>query len=485
MKSLNYTLVIILSLLASAFNTNAQEIVGESALFTFDTRFTLLSGTISDEGSGDAILGANITLTGGGAFTTTSATNGSYSLDAVPAGHYNLFVFKAGYEEYSEDVVISGDAAQTIDVSLTAGEGNYVQINNFLTAFADNIDSSNNVFTLSGNVRINNVLHFDGEIVIDKRPSLNNPEISGSCKFYATNIKDEDSTYWIKNNNIDFVYEADGNSLVPIEWAYLLDGSFAIGGFNITIGELVIDPSFDYVEIKAVAEMPYPINKVMESYYESGDVALFVEKMSGSAILSKNNGKQMAVDVSGLNVNVGVVAFNDVEFYYNSNTEIFEGGITIKIPGYEQERASPFINTETEQVPVEIRNKDGQLIGNMSFGQFLDTYRGNDDGFELEFRVEIGFVSGAIDKLIITFQTAIPIGATGLEISQISGGVYDLTTEQMKIFANVNIDMKVQVNGQSPVSIEQFGILIQPWETFRGGGQFKVFNYTVSSLSCR
>jgi hypothetical protein len=75
MKSIIYPLVITLAVLIAPWHTMAQEIVGYSDIFTFDTRLTSVQGTISDSGNGNGIAGALITLTGPG--NTHSATSGA------------------------------------------------------------------------------------------------------------------------------------------------------------------------------------------------------------------------------------------------------------------------------------------------------------------------------------------------------------------------------------------------------------------------
>jgi hypothetical protein len=487
MKAKIFIPAIMLALSFALWETRAQEIVGYSDFFTFDTRFTHVLGNINDADSGDPIAGALVTVSGpSDTYSATSQADGSFDLGEIMTGNYPLAVLKLGFEEYNQVVFITGEPAQTINISLTPGTSTYVMINDSIAAFGDNINENPpNVFTLSGNVHINGVLYFEGDITVDKRAYLNYPEISGSCGLFAKDIGSYD-TYWIKQNNIQFVYYALEKRLIPSQWAYILDGSFMIGGFNITIGELIVDPSFDYVEIKSIAEMPFPIKKVIEHLQNEypDDLPLFVQKMSGSRILSRSNGMETAVDISGIGVNIGIVELENVNLFFNTNTDTYGGGFTLRIPGSVgskcQESYSTLAADSVGEVPVEIRDENEQVVDTMSFHEFLDVYRAG--GFALvSLGAQIEFIQGAINRIIISIGTSIPLGTTGLFLTQVTGGVDDLATENWKILANVDIELgySVPVLG-SPVKFDDFGILIQPWNSFRGGGQFKVFNYTVS-----
>ena len=476
-----------IALIAFSCKIEAQEIVAYSDFFTFDTRLTDVAGTISNADNGDPLSGALITLVNPEiTYSANSQANGAYSIDDVPTGNYLMTVIKLGFEEYSGSVFINGEDSQTIDIGLTPGSSTYVLINDSTGAFGDVItENPPDVFTLSGNVNINNVLYFDGDITIDMRPYLTSPEISGSCGLFAKDIENYD-TWWIKQNNIPFVYYVEENKLIPSSWAYILDGTFFIGGFNVTIGELIVDPSFDWVAVKSIADMPFPINLVMQHMQQENpdDLSYYVEQVSGSRILSKTNGVGTAVNINGLGVNLGIAQLEDVNLYFNTNTGTYGGGFSLRIPGsIEDDRQLPDSSMNMEalaSVPVELRNENGQVVDSLTFNDFVERY--NRGGFKLvSFGAQIEFVQGAINKIIITIGTRIPLGTTGLFLTQVTGGVTDLATGNWKILANVDIELgyEVPVLG-SPVKLDNFGVLIQPWNTFRGGGTFKVFNYPVS-----
>ncbi len=488
MKSKIYTTVMLLFTLLTVSGLKAQTIVGYSGLFTFDTRNTKLTGIVSEAGSGVPIQGANVVFTGASqTFSTVSLSNGAYSILGVPRGNYQLSVIKPGYQSYNQNVLISGSPAQTLNVSLFPGDNNYVEINSMLCAYADNIiENPPNVFTLTGNVHINNILNFNGTLTIDKRPILANTVVKGSCGIYTTNIGAY-PVYWIKQNDIHFQYYASENSLIPLSFDYILDGTFMIGGFKVTLGELIIDPEYDYVKVKSIAKMPFPIDKVIDALMNKYEVNLpfFVKEMSGSRILSKTKGVKTEVDIKDISIDLGIIAVEDLYLNFNMNTQTYGGGMKLKIPGNikgsSKELDSIMLNNEFSSFQIELRDDEGQFIDNMAFNEFYELYRSGGSKL-LSVGAEIEFIQGAINKIIVSIGTKVPLGASGLYLTKISGGLEDLATSQWKIIANVNIELfpKVPVLG-SPVKLSEFGVKIQPWETFRGSGKFKVFDQTVSN----
>ena len=445
MKSLIYTLATILSLVFISMEANAQAIVGYSDLFTFDTRLTHVQGTITEEGSGNPISGVIVTLS----HPATSLADGSYSLDSVPTGNYVLSVFDPScqYELYEQNVSITGESTQTINASLTPGDCGALLLIDWFTddtlyAFADNINENpTGVYALSGNVNMNNVLYFDGDIEIDDRPSLDYPEISGSCGFYAKDIPGY-SVYWIKNNNVPFLYYAEANSLKPQGWANMLPGEFLFGGFNITIGEIILDSEFDKVEVKSIANMPFPINKVIQHMQnQSQGPGPFVQQMSCSAILSKTDGEDFGASISGVGADLGFVKIKNLNFNFDGSANVWEAGLTLTF-----KRPGP--------------DKKGLL-----------TVGG-----------QIGIAQGAFNDISVSVGTKVALGTTGLFITEISGGLRDLATEDWKIGASVDIELgfKVPVLG-SPIKLDNFGVWIDPMESFWGEGRFLVFNNEVSN----
>jgi|GEM_PF-1175816 len=446
-----------------------------------------LSGDVMEFNSYYGIEGAQVTLSNqANSFETTTNELGGYSFEYLPLGTYNITVKKEGFETQNRIVELNYAFTFVSDFELFPGSENSLRINNHLSAYADLIEENPmNVFTLSGSVRINDILEFDGNIIIDKRPSLAHPEVKGNCGFFAAEIKDI-GDYWIKDNNIAFKYYAEEGSLLPLTTGYLLDGTFLIGGFNITIGELTIASDGDFIEVKSIAKMPFPIDKVVDNLLEeyANNLPFFVKKMAGSRILSKSNGKQTSVDIDGISANIGIVSLEDVHLYFNTNEQLYGGGFTLNIPGNIKKPKdvidASLLPDNLDSLRVEIVDENNQVIDSLSFNEFIDSFE--EKGFKLlSVGAEIEFSHGKINKLIISIGTKIPLGPTGLFITELTGGVEDLATKDWRIIANVDISVGVEVPILgSPVKLNDFGVSIQPMNYFQGSGEFQIFDQTVS-----
>ncbi|MDH4140562.1 MAG: discoidin domain-containing protein, partial [Coriobacteriia bacterium] len=76
-----------------------------------------LTGNVTDASTSAALSGATVSL-GNGASTTT-ASNGGYTLSNVTAGTYSMTVIKTGYENWSGSVSVLAGEVSTKDVALT------------------------------------------------------------------------------------------------------------------------------------------------------------------------------------------------------------------------------------------------------------------------------------------------------------------------------------------------------------------------------
>lgn len=463
---------------------------GNSNIFTFDTKLNTFNGVVKDDETLNPLIGATITLTGYGLyFSTLSVQYGEYSITNIPSGLYLLTISKTGYISNNQYIFITSQGTPFHYTFLEPTNNNTsikLVINENLSAYADQIiESPANLFTLNGNVQLNNVLHFDGEIVIDKRPHLVNPELRGSCGMYTTEIGSQ-PTYWIKSSSIPMRYAIEGNKLKPISYAFIIDGSLSIGGFGIKLGGIEVDSEEDYVSISAIAKMPFPINKVDKQLIKehANNLNGYIEKIAGGIILSKQNGVQYDVNIDIAKVNIGIVSIDELNLYFNTNTQTYGGGFTMKIPGKKtanrNTQVADSLLTDFGQLPVEIRNEEGLVIDSLNMDEFVGKMRAS--GFELlSFGAQIEFIQGAINKIIITIGTKVPIGPTGLFITEITGGLDDLATDKWKIIANVDIETGVEVPALgSPVKFDDFGVIIQPWEVFTGSGAFEVFKQKVA-----
>lgn len=461
-------------------STNYFSIVGPSLLVS-------LTGTVKDTATGLPISGATLTLTGQSqSFTQNSLSNGSFNFGIIPSGYYNLNTFKTGYISGNQYVWVVGPNAQTMDIYLSPGNSNSLIINTSLTAYAENIvENPSSLFTLTGNVSINNILSFSGTVIIDKRTYLVKPEISGSGTIFSENIPGISGNFIFKASSASWVYKIDGNILKPKSYAGIIDGTPTIGGFNLTLGQFEIDPGGDHVECKAIVKMPYPIDVAFDTVKQTyvDDPGTFISQAGSSIIVSHSAGIDYGANIDMHEINIGIVRIKDLSLYFNTAENIYGGAIMLQIPGFSAGDNPDNLNGMPgafDSLPVEVRDTAGNVLTHTSFGEFLEMT----DAFGLPFLkigLEIEFVSGAINNLIITLGTKIPIASTGLFITEMTGGVKDLAKEDWKILASVDVETGLEISEElgAPIKLNDFGVLIQPMSYFKGSGTFEVFKYPV------
>ena len=80
--------------------------------------FGTVQGKVTDA-AGQPVAGAKITLAGSGSATTDKS--GTYTLEGIDPGEYQLEAAKTGYQKSSVKVTIVQDVPQEVDITLNAG----------------------------------------------------------------------------------------------------------------------------------------------------------------------------------------------------------------------------------------------------------------------------------------------------------------------------------------------------------------------------
>ncbi len=476
----------------------AKDVFGNEGVDESTTYFSIggttlnvvVQGSVKDAVTLAGISGAALSLTGQSQFyNATSQSSGSYTFPSVLTGYYNLTVTKNGYLSSSQYVTITSPGPQTIHVNLTPGAENSIVINSSLTAFADNIsENPSNYFTLTGNVNINHILYFSGTVKIDMRSYLVKPEISGSGQIYSKNIPGYTGDYPLKTSSVSYEYRINDNNLEPKTYSGILEGAPMMGGFKVTIGKLIIDPGGDFVECKTIAQMPYPIDKIMEEIQKAhpDDISFFVSEMAGSIVLSKTGGVNRNANIAVNDINLGLVKVEELTLSFNTFEDRYGGSIMLKIPGIGAGDSPDLQDSLTgfpDSIPVEIRDANGNSVTQTTLGEFtgMQDFLGLD---YLSLGFEIEFLQGSINKLIVTLGAKIPLFSTGLFITEMTGGVDELASEDWKVLANVDIEtgLELPVLG-SPVKIDDMGAVIHPWHYFKLAGGLKIFEQPASDAS--
>jgi hypothetical protein len=480
MKTKTYfSILMLLLLMVAGASAKAQTIIGYSDFFTFDTRLEGLQGIVSNASNGGEIAGAVINLTGQSQnFSAVSMEDGSYFLGEVPIGYYNLSVFKAGFQQFNQNTYVTGDPEQTINVNLVPSNSNFLVINPFFTAYADVIlETTPNLFMLTGNVNINNVLYFGGSLMIDKSGHLQNAEIYGIGNIFVPNVGGQDKV--ISNGTFPFRFFERNDTLFTKSSGYFFDLPVYLGGFPLTMAAINLPEGAPEARILALPKIPYPIDFVINEYLEMG-IPTAVKNTAATLIYSMATGENFEVNISNLKANLGIVAIKDLNLYYYSDGNVFGGNLLLKIPGTPKKPKKEI--EEAEGLLVSIKNEENEVVHQTSFFEFVETMRILGSDF-IEIYMEIEFVSGALNNLAVTLSgTHIPIFTTGLFITEIQGGVYNLANEKWHVEASVDIDtgLSIPAIDKSPVKLDDFGIMIQPMDVFRGSGTFQIFESDVA-----
>ena len=88
-----------------------------SAGMAFASTFGTVQGKVTDA-SGKPVAGVKLSLAGEGSVTTDKS--GSYDLDGIDPGTYQMEATKKGYQKSTISVTILQDVPQEVDVTLTA-----------------------------------------------------------------------------------------------------------------------------------------------------------------------------------------------------------------------------------------------------------------------------------------------------------------------------------------------------------------------------
>ena len=335
---------------------------------------------------------------------------------------------------------------------------------------------------------INHILFFSGTVKIDKRTYLVKPEISGSGQIFSKNIAGFVGDYPLKTSSMSYEYKIIDNILEPKTYAGILEGAPLMGGFKVTIGQFIIDPDGDFVESKTIAQMPYPIDKIMDTLQTMypDDISFYVSEMAGSIVLSKTLGVNRNANIAVNGINLGLVKVEELTLNFNTFEDRYGGSIKLKIPG-NAEDDSPDIQDTTagmfDTIPVEVRYANGDSVTRTTFGEFTEMQDFLGLNY-LSLGFEIEFLQGSINKLIVTLGAKIPLFSTGLFITEMTGGVDELASEDWKVLANVDIEtgLELPVVG-SPVKIDDMGAVIHPWSYFKLAGSLEIFGQTASDAS--
>jgi len=442
----------------------------------------LLNGYVLEYGNNNPIHFATVTAAYQRfEYTAQTDADGYFEIVNLPAGNYAITAFMEGYESQTSYKTITGNTTLNFHLHPSGGGANQVAINNKLTIYADNIQTiTANDYQLSGNVNINGILYFDGTITLDKRPYLVYPEITGNCSYSAHGIQGNNET--LKSGNDPFHFYCQDEFLYAKGYDYMNYLTLTVGGFTVKSGCLEVDPDGQYVTSFFIVQMPYPINMIINYLQDKEDLPSLLSEIGGSIIYNKTSGIGIAADIEGISCKFGLFDIKDLHLYFNTVEQIYGGGLTLKIPGSLDRNNNDNDNDSlfNKPIPIKVINESGDTAHYNNLEDFVYMQRAFGADF-LEFGFDIEFVQGGINSLMLHFSTKIPIDATGLFITEISGGVTDLQTNDWRIHGSIDISagLELPVVGE-PLMIDDLGFETHPVDYFKGSGTVKVFGWDAA-----
>ncbi len=471
-----YTPLMIVAMLLTVLAAHSQDtIIGYSNHYVLDTRLEPITGLVVDAETGNRIALAEIFLTGQSQnFSVLTDEDGAFSVGPVGQGVYNLSAIKPGYLNYTENITITSDPGQSIVISLDPADSFSLAINSFLTVKADNFAVGPDfVYTLTGNVNINEMVYFGGQLTVDMRPHLIRKRVYGSDSIFVPDVDNE--TKVISAGNTSFDFYVLGNGLYASGPGSFFELPNTLGGFALKMGAMLFDNDAHAVRLKAIPSMPYPVDFVFERYMGLGlPTKNLLDYVSGTFIYTIGGAESVEFSINNLSANLGPVGIQNLSLWYLSENQVFGGSLSLKISASKKEK-----DPEPDTTRVVIKNEQGEVVTEMPFYEFVDKLgEKGKGGFEIEMTIE--FVNGALNQLSVTLSDIrIPIFTTGMVITKMHGGVYDLVTDDWYLEATVDIEPATSTPGFSPVKLADFGVMIQPMDVFRGGGAFEVFGTPV------
>jgi len=442
-----------------------------------------ITGIIKNSTTNNPVSGAKIFLTSQFNSTFFDSTNvsGYYSISNIPSGNYNIKILNQGYRTLNDNTVLL-NGINNKNYSLIPDNVNMLTlVENKLKIYADNIlELPSSKFKLTGNVNINGILYFSGEVGVDMNPNLSNKVVSGSGTMSAKNIKG--LNYDLCSGN--FSYKAIDTTLLPKDKTFLLPTTL-LDNFTLKSGEISISPDGTLLKQDFIfLNLPYPFAYIFEKIGKNSP--LYPKKLAGGVYYSKLNGKNFTLDISANQVvNMGLFAVSNLEFSYDSKLNRIGGKIKMRFGKAFPLGETPG-NSLNNNVLVEISDKKeneviyfDEFVNNINSSLAFNSY--------IEIGFEFQFVNGVVDRFIVSADNLkIPIFGSPILLDGLEGGFENFSSGKFTLIANA--DLSTTLNNisplGSPIKTENAGFKIEPYDNFEfSGGTLKIFGWPVANVS--
>lgn len=473
--------------------------VGGSLSDTTDHLFSIInsqssiSGSVKNANTNTNISGAILTFTSQYNTTYQRVTNdsGFYSIDTMPSGNYSVNISKTNFRTTAENIIAS-QGSNSKNFSIVPDTSNQIVITDGkLYARADRITNTSGLYFLSGNVNINGILYFRGDVKIDKRPQYTRPVIESSSKIYAKNIQGHDET--IMPVSLPTKFLAEGNDLIAQTLAYCLEIPVQVQGFPLKMVGITIDNSGTDVRVSTVPKFPFPLNKLVGWEFESiigqnefESIKDALNSFSGKLIYNRTFGKNYELNFT-LNKKLKLKFFDleRLSLSWNGLDSVFAGDFKIKIPGTALFGPSGYQNHLLENnFTIELVDRNGRMLKRTNLKDAKEFLSAEliAQLFELGFNIELR--KGKLEKIGVSVgEIRIPIFQTGLFITEINANIENISDAQnlvIKLTCDIETGLEIPFVG-APISFDDAGGEFAPSTYFKLMGGVKVFDKNISN----
>lgn len=298
--------------------------------------------------------------------------------------------------------------------SINSSSTQQLVLNSHLTITADQIISVGNIFTASGNVAINDILKYNGEVVVD----LNELSISGNCKIYVENIPVLGTV-----DLYEGVFEYEYSESMLLGLAVTEENNlFELADLPVHIDNLLL--LSDGIQIEGNLELPQAFGHV-----QAGLSALQITLSEGLKLAG-------SITISDIKIRK-TVDLDTLALFFDTINNTFGGKADISTPILKIDASTEIINGQLNSVSI--------VVGT---GQ------------------------------------PIPIGTTGLSISQGGGGIDGIANPPLTLFLTVSLVPSVP-GSENVVELEDLTLSYTFGEMLEGSGSLKVFDNGVSNVFIR
>ena len=293
---------------------------------------------------------------------------------------------------YAQTIDINGNTSGSISRTISVIDGTTplteVLISNITFTAANITETNSNIYTLTGNVLANDVLHFTGTVTVD----LNDLSVSGDGMVYLTNIPNFSSDVALYNGT--FTYDIPNNSsefiAIGINQANEL---FKMANLNVHIN--TIDLLSDGIDISGEVEFPELFG------YINGSIS--------QLRITQSQGMELIGNISLQEIQCTGFKLKDIFFSFDGINDEFSGSGSIETSLFEAGANVTIISTGIDEIGLFLSVTNPKPLG--ATGLSLSGLNGNISNIQNP------------DPLIVTIGASLtPVGTPPeiLEFSNVS-----------------------------------------------------------------